>query len=126
MFEAARIDPHVVDALTDDTAERITAMILGVSLGGVVYEETLGGGTYARGQRKLRLRIEPLDAPAYEAELLLGPEETMVPAKPGTRMPVLVDREDRMRLALPIFNRWFAMPGGIVWQPPTQSPYALS
>jgi hypothetical protein len=31
---------------------------------------------------------------------------------------VLVDPLDPHRVALPEFNRWFALPGGIVWQPP--------
>jgi hypothetical protein len=114
------------DQLNDENSERTTAMIIGVALGGVVYEETPNGRTYARGQRKLKLRVEPTHAPAYEAELTLAPEESMVPAKPGTRLPVLVDRDDRKRLALPTFNRWFAMPGGIVWQPPAQPAYAAS
>jgi hypothetical protein len=114
------------DDVLDELGGRTTAMILGVTLGGVVYEETVGGGTHARGQRKLKLLIEPLDADPYETELLLDPEETMVPASPGTRMPVLVDPEDRMQVSLPLFNRWFALPGGIVWQPPSQTTYALS
>jgi hypothetical protein len=38
--------------------------------------------------------------------------------KPGTRMPVLVNPDDPRNVALPQFNRWFALPGGIVWQPP--------
>lgn len=114
------------DPVLDELGHRTTAMIIGVTLGGVVYEETLGGGTYARGQRKLKLLIEPLDDDPYETELLLDPEETMVPARPGTRMPVIVDREDPMRVSLPLFNRWFALPGGIVWQPPAQPTHALS
>jgi hypothetical protein len=117
MFEAAALEFPLVEPLTELTADRVTAMIVGTSLGGVVYEETRGG-TYARGVRKLRLQVEPVDEPPYETELTLDPDETMVPMKPGTRMPVLVDRDDPRNVALPQFNRWFALPGGIVWQPP--------
>ena len=117
MFEAARGEFPLVEPVTEFTADRTTAMIIGTSLGGVVYEETLGS-TYARGVRTLRLQVEPVDEPPYETELMLDPEETMVPMKPGTRMPVLVDRDDPRHVALPQFNRWFALPGGIVWQPP--------
>jgi hypothetical protein len=109
------------EELTEETGARTTAMILGVELGGVVYEQTDGGGTYARGQRTLKLRIEPADGEPYEAELALAPEETMVPVGPGTRFPVLVDPLDAERVALPAFNRWFALPGGIVWQPPPET-----
>src|SRR5580692_4794634 len=108
MFEAAALEFPLIEPLTELTADRVTAMIVGTSLGGVVYEETLGG-TYARGVRKLRLQIEPVDDPPYETELTLEPEETMVPMKPGTRMPVLVDRDDPRNVALPQFNRWFAL-----------------
>jgi hypothetical protein len=106
------------EEMTEETGDRTTAMILGVELGAVIYEETLGGGTVARGQRTLKLEIEPADSDPYEAELTLGPEESMVPVRPGTRLPVLVDPLDPYRVALPQFNRWFALPGGIVWQPP--------
>jgi hypothetical protein len=128
MFELLVDDPPFDTpaflTLTDDNADRTTAMILGVTLGGVVYEQTIGGATYARGLRTLKLRVEPLDDDPYEAELVLDPEESMVPAKPGTRLPVLVDRSDRCRLSLPAFNRWFALPGGIVWQPPMTPAYS--
>jgi len=48
MFEAAALEFPLIEPLTEFTADRTTAMIIGTTLGGVVYEETLGG-TYARG-----------------------------------------------------------------------------
>jgi hypothetical protein len=104
--------------LTEENGTRVTAVILGVEVGAVIFEETLDGGTVARGQRTLKLEIEPIDSEPYEAELALSSEESMVPVRPGTRLPVLVDPSDPQRVALPEFNRWFALPGGIVWQPP--------
>lgn len=96
---------------------RAIAMIVRVELDRVVYEETTGGGLYTRGLRHLHLQVEPAEADAYEAVLELGPDEPMVPARPGTRMPVLVDAEDPQALTLPA-ERWFVMPGGVVWTPP--------
>lgn len=109
----------MIDVLADAPCERTVAMILGVELGQVVYERTPSGGMQTRGHRKLHLRVEPLDGEPYEAELDLAPEEGMVPARPGVRLPVLVDPEDPQQLRLPA-ERWFVMPGGVVWTPPLQ------
>ena len=49
MFEEARLEFPLIEPLTELTADRVTAMIIGTSLGGVVYEETLGGAMFARG-----------------------------------------------------------------------------
>jgi hypothetical protein len=107
----------MIDVLAEVGCERTVAMIVAVELGRVVYEHTAGGAMHTRAHRTLKLRVEPLDADPYEAELELSPDDPMVPARPGTRMPVLVDPADPMRLSLPE-ERWFVMPGGVVWTPP--------
>jgi hypothetical protein len=107
----------MIQVLADGGCERTVAMVLGVEFGSVVYEHTAAGGIQTRGNRKLRLQVEPRDEMPYEAELELAPDEPLVPARPGTRLPVLVDPDDRQRLTLPT-ERWFVLPGGVVWQPP--------
>jgi hypothetical protein len=89
-----------------------------VSFRQFVWRQSADGHAHTSGDRTLRLRIEPADDPPYEAELVLGPDEPMVPAQPGTRFSVLIDPDDPRRVALPS-ERWFVLPGGIVWQPPT-------
>jgi hypothetical protein len=110
----------MIEVLKDDGRGRAIAMIVSVELDRVVYEETTGGGIHTRGRRKLQLQVQPTDAEPYEATLELGPDEPMVPARPGTRLPVLVDCDDPQLLSLPA-ERWFVMPGGVVWTPPLQS-----
>jgi hypothetical protein len=107
----------MIEVLRNEGLERTVAMIVGVELDSVVYEEALGGGFHTHGLRKLRLLVEPLDGEPYEAVLELGPDEPMIPARPGTRLPVLVDPDDPELLTLPA-ERWFVMPGGVVWTPP--------
>jgi hypothetical protein len=90
----------MIRALIDDNAERTTAVILGVDFGRVVCERAAGGNVETRGHRTLRLRVEPAGSQPYAAELVLAPDEPMVPARPGTRVAVLVDPHDRGQLAL--------------------------
>jgi hypothetical protein len=113
----------MIEVLKDEGLRRAIAVIVSVELDHVVYEETTSGGIYTRGRRKLTLEVEPADGECYEAVLELGPDEPMVPAQPGTRMPVLVDADDPQQLALPD-DRWFVMPGGVVWTPPREPAYA--
>jgi hypothetical protein len=107
----------MIEVLRDEGLERQVAMIVSIELDSVVYEEISGGGIHTRGRRKLRLQVEPLESEPYEAVLELGPDEPMVPARPGTRLPVLVDPDDPQKLTLPA-ERWFVMPGGVVFTPP--------
>jgi hypothetical protein len=97
--------------LTEANGARATAVVLGVRFGQLLWQQTNG---HTSGDRTLQLRVEPDGEPPYEAELVLGPGEPMVPAQPGTRLPVLVDPDDPRRLALPA-DRWFVLPGGILW-----------
>jgi hypothetical protein len=111
-LEAVMTDPDPRPApLTEANGARATAVVLGVSFGQMLWEQSY---THTSGDRTLLLRVEPDWAPAYEAELVLGPGGPMVPAQAGTRLPVLVDRGDPARLALPA-DCWFVLPGGILW-----------
>jgi hypothetical protein len=111
-LEAVMTDPERRPApLTEANSARATAVVLGVQFGHLLWEQTY---MHTSGDRTLLLRVEADGAPPYEAELVLGPDEPMVPAQPGTRLPVLVDRDDPARLALPA-DRWFVLPGGILW-----------
>jgi hypothetical protein len=110
-------DQSVHPRLREEHAIRSMAVVLGVKVSDVVYQTTVDGRLYTSGNRTLELRIEPADAPSYDAELMLGPEDPMVPAQPGTRFTVLVSPDDRELVGL-TDDRWFVLPGGIVWQQP--------
>ena len=67
-------------------------------------------------KRTLRIRVEPPGEAPYETTLELDRSDPMVPVTSGFRMEILVDPDDRNRVAL-VPEPVFTMPGGGTWQP---------
>jgi hypothetical protein len=96
---------------------RVPAEILAVELGRFVRETTVGANSATSAKRTVRLRVTPPDGEAYETTLELGSGEPMVPTQPGARLELLVDADDRDRVALPA-DVVFTLADGAEWRPP--------
>ena len=79
---------------------------------------TSGANESLTAKRTLTLRIEPVGAEPYRAELHLERNGPGVPVIPGTRFEVLVSPDDPQHLQL-LDDLVFTLPGGATWRPPT-------
>jgi len=98
---------------------RTPAEVLEVKLGRFVSNTNSGvGGSMEKLQAKrtLKVRVEPPGAAAYDVTLRLDRSDPLVPVAGGVRTEVLVDPEDRTKVAL-VPDAVFTLPGGGTWQP---------